>query len=208
MREADLETVRSALLAASDAVVAAQDRLTKADQAIGDGDHGVGMARGFRAARSAVEQTQASTVGDLYKAVGMAILSGSGGASGAIFGTFFISSASALGTPALDAAGYAASLDAALAGVRKRGGAEPGDKTVVDALAPAALAARNSDGDLAASTGAAASAAEQGVEASRSMVARFGKAKTLGDRSIGHPDPGAITLAVVLRSLATSFQAG
>ena len=204
MREAGLDKVRSALIVACDAVIAAQDVLTKADQAIGDGDHGVGMARGFRAARAAIEARQAATAGELFKTAGMAILSGSGGASGAIFGTFFISAAGALPADTLDAPSYAAALAAALAGVQKRGGAAPGDKTVVDALAPAAAAAATRD-DLAASAAAAAQAAEEGAEATRPMIARFGKAKTLGDRSIGHPDPGALTLSIVLRSLATSL---
>ena len=162
-------------------------RLTRADQAIGDGDHGVGMARGFRAARAAIEARQAATVGELFKAAGMAILSSSGGASGAVFGTFFISAAGALPADILDGRASPPRSPRRSAGVQKRGGAEPGDKTVVDALAPGDRRGGYARRPRCCSSAAAAQAAEDGAEATRPMVARFGKAKTLGDRSIGHP---------------------
>ena len=111
-----LAETKSRLEAACDAVVANQDRLTKADQAIGDGDHGVGMARGFKAAREALATKPAATPADLFKTVGMAIMGKSGGASGAVFGTFFIGMAKGASGDVLDAAGYAAALKEGLNG--------------------------------------------------------------------------------------------
>src|SRR5919107_806750 len=141
MEKASMEDVRRALQGACDAIVAAQDRLTRADQAIGDGDHGAGMARGFRAAREALGAAVPASVGDLFKAVGMAILAKSGGASGAVFGTFFIAAAKPLEGTDLTAATLLAALEAGTQGVRDRGKARPGDKTMVDAALLAIAAA-------------------------------------------------------------------
>jgi phosphoenolpyruvate---glycerone phosphotransferase subunit DhaL len=128
MMNADREEVRDALRAMCDAILASQDQLTRADQAIGDGDHGAGMARGFRAAREALDVAPAITVGDLFKAVGMAILAKSGGASGAVFGTFFIGAARPLMAIDLNARSFAEALAAGAQAVRQRGKAQPGDK--------------------------------------------------------------------------------
>src|SRR4051812_16144367 len=105
-----LEDVKARLIAACCAIEGNRDRLTKADQAIGDGDHGVGMARGFRAAREALETKPAAMIGDLFKTAGMAVLSKSGGASGAVFGTFLMSMGKPLSGTSLDAAGYVEGL--------------------------------------------------------------------------------------------------
>jgi dihydroxyacetone kinase-like protein len=193
--------VKQRLEAACDAVVTNQDRLTKADQAIGDGDHGVGMARGFKAAREALATKPAATVGDVFKIVGMAIMGKSGGASGAVFGTFFIGFAKGAPGTELDAAAYANALREGLAAVQARGGAKPGDKTMLDALMPAITAAEKAGTTEEALTAAAAAAAS-GAEATKGMVATTGKAKALGERSRGHVDPGAITLSIVLAALA------
>jgi dihydroxyacetone kinase-like protein len=131
----------------------------------------------------------------------MAILSTSGGASGAVFGTLFMGMAKGAPGPELDRNTFADALAQGLAAVQARGGAKPGDKTMIDALAPASDAAARAD-DLDAALGAAAQAAEAGAEATREMIATTGKAKTLGERSVGHVDPGAISLSILLSAFA------
>jgi dihydroxyacetone kinase-like protein len=195
-----LAETKARLEAACDAVVANQDRLTKADQAIGDGDHGVGMARGFKAARDAIATKPAANPADLFKIVGMAIMGKSGGASGAVFGTFFIGMAK--GVPGvLDAVGYAAALKEGLKAVQARGGAKPGDKTMIDGLVPA-IAGAEAGADIHDALARAAAGSAKGAEATAGMIATTGKAKALGERSRGHMDPGAITLSIVLGALA------
>ncbi|HEX2527358.1 MAG TPA: dihydroxyacetone kinase subunit DhaL [Geminicoccus sp.] len=202
-----LDQTKAALLAAADAIIAATDRLTKADQAIGDGDHGLGMARGFKAAKEALDKKPAAHHGDLFKTVGMAIVSTSGGASGAVFGTFFTGAAKVLTVETLDASTYAVALAEGQKAVQARGKAEPGHKTMLDALAPAAEAARANEGaGLLAAARAAAAAAEEGVERTKDMVAQFGRARTLGERALGHPDPGAISITIILTAIATSIE--
>lgn len=178
----ELDELRTRLLAGCAAIVAAEERLTDADRAIGDGDHGVGMARGFRAAAEALEAKDVATAGDLFRTVGMAVMSTSGGASGAIFGTLFVSGAKPLTDAAISGDAFAEALRSSLEAVKARGGASEGDKTVIDALAPAAEAAAGAGSDAAAAMRAAAAGAEKGVEATRDMRAATGKARTLGDR--------------------------
>ncbi|MGC5626998.1 dihydroxyacetone kinase subunit DhaL [Georgenia sp. Z1344] len=193
----------TALTAACDAIVAAKERLTRADQAIGDGDHGVGMARGFTAAKEALAEASPATPGEAFKAVGSAVLATSGGASGAIFGTMFRAPAKVLTGDTLDADGFATALEAGAEQVMRRGKAEVGQKTMLDALVPAAEAARAAVGQgLAATARAAAVASADGVERSAELVSGFGKSRSLGERSVGHPDPGAISVSVLLGAIA------
>jgi dihydroxyacetone kinase-like protein len=202
-----VDQTKAALLAAADAIIASVDRLTKADQAIGDGDHGLGMSRGMKAAKDALDKKPAATVGDLFKTMGMAIVSTSGGASGAVFGTFFTGAGKILTEDALDALLFAAALEEGLKAVQARGKAEPGHKTMLDALAPAAQAAQAyAEAGLVPAARAAAKAAGEGVEQTKDMVAQFGRARTLGDRALGHPDPGAISVSIILEALAISFE--
>jgi dihydroxyacetone kinase-like protein len=197
----NVEDVKARLLAVCEAMLASEARLTLADQAIGDGDHGVGMARGFAAARDALNTKPAATVGDLFRITGMAILMKAGGASGAVFGTFFTGMAKSMTGTDLDAGSFTQGLKDAMAAVRSRGGARPGDKTMLDALAPAIEAASKANA-LAEAMTAAAAGARAGAEATASMIATTGKAKTLGERSRGHMDPGAISLSIILETLA------
>lgn len=205
----DLNATIAMLKAVSCAVIDQVDTLTDADLAIGDGDHGVGMRRGFEAALDGLEETPPQAVDAAFKAVGTAILSQTGGAAGAVFGTLFRSGAKALGErEAVDADGFAAFLENGLDAVIKRGGVTEGQKTMIDALAPAARAARAAvGGGLEEATAAAAGAARGGVEATRAMVATTGKARSLGERSLGHPDPGAISVSIILRAMQ-DFTAG
>ncbi|ABC22161.1 dihydroxyacetone kinase subunit DhaL [Rhodospirillum rubrum] len=201
--------LRQMFLGVCDTMLANIDRLTKADQLIGDGDHGIGMRRGFTAVRAYLETATEETVGAVFKGVGTALMSHTGGAAGAIFGTLFRAGAT-LDTPTLTGEGYARFLEDALAAVQKRGGCTTGGKTLIDALAPAALAARagvSAGAPLPEVLAAAAEAAEQGMEATKAMIATTGKARTLGERSLGHPDPGAISLAIVLAAMSSHVPA-
>lgn len=195
----DLAAATAMLRSVAYSVIDKTDILTDADLAIGDGDHGIGMRRGFEGALSALDGAPPEGIDGAFKAVGSAVLSQTGGAAGAIFGTFFRSGARPLaGRDTLDGEGFAQFLEAGLEAVLKRGGVVEGQKTIVDALAPAVRAARASDGGLAARAEAAAGGALEGVEATKAMVATTGKARSLGERSLGHPDPGAISASIIL----------
>ena len=193
---------RDMLKAVAETMVASTDLLTAADQAIGDGDHGIGMRRGFAGVQEALGGPTASTVEALVKSVGMTIMAKTGGAAGAVFGTFFIAGSAAFaGRDVFDSEGFARFLALGLGGVEKRGGAKEGQKTMIDALAPAARAAADNQGNLPDAVRAAAEAAVAGVEATKQMVATTGKAKTLGERSLGHADPGALSLSLILAAM-------
>jgi dihydroxyacetone kinase-like protein len=188
------------LLAVARQMQASKDLLTRADQAVGDGDHGVGMARGFEAVQRLLEGQTYATIGDLLKAVGRSLMAAVGGAAGAVFGTLFSAGGSALSqAEVFDSQALAAMLLAGQRAVQERGKARPGDKTMVDALEPAAqMAQAKAALPLAESLRCVVEAAEQGLANTKGMVARVGKAKTLGERSLGHPDPGALSTVLLL----------
>src|SRR5436190_374332 len=173
--------------------------LTDLDSAIGDADHGINMDRGMTAVLGALDESAPADMPALCKRVGMTLVKSVGGASGPLYGTFFLRMAGALGTgESVGAADFAKALRAGVEGVVQRGRAEAGDKTMFDALAPAldALdAAIASGGGLAAALADATVAAEKGRDATESMVARKGRASYLGQRSVGHIDPGATSAA-------------
>lgn len=199
------DEVKSMLLAVADAIIANEPYLSEADRNLGDGDHGLGMQRGFTAVKEKLAGTNpADGIDKLFSAAGMAMISSMGGASGAIFGTLFRDGGKALaGRAELDAAGYADFLRAACDGVTARGKAKPGDKTMVDALHPAAEKARESANlPLFEAMAAVAAAGEAGREASKAMIATLGRARTLGEASIGHPDAGACSVAIILRTMS------
>lgn len=182
--------------------------LTDLDSSIGDADHGTNMARGM----SAVVEPEALNQGDLgalFKTVGMTLVSKVGGTSGPLYGTFFLRAAKEAGTATeLDAAGLAAALRAGLTGVLDRGKAQLEDKTMVDALSPAldALDAALAAGqDLARAAAQAAVAGREGAEATTPMLAKKGRASYLGERSIGHQDPGATSSQYLLEALAKAL---
>lgn len=196
------EEVKSMLLLAADRIIAAEPQLSEADRNLGDGDHGLGMQRGMTAAKEKLNAGEPESIEKAVSSVGMAMMSSMGGASGAIFGTFFRNGGKALaGREALDSAGLAAMLQAGLDGVKARGGAAVGDKTMVDALAPAAEKAHEvAAQSLPEAVAAVAEAAQAGLEASKNMVAKFGRAKTLGEACIGFPDAGAMSVTVIIDS--------
>jgi len=194
----------------SQGMVESKDLLTQADKAIGDGDHGVGMARGFEAVRQKLEGGAYTTLDELLKAIGMALLTSVGGAAGAVFGTFFRGGAKRLGGQSVfDSESLSFMLLDGLAAVKERGGATPGDKTVVDALEPAALVSQElASVPLDKSLIAVAEAARDGMEATKDMVANVGKAKPLGERSLGHPDPGAVSTYLILKYMTEYVSRG
>ncbi len=181
--------------------------LTDLDRAIGDADHGSNMDRGF-AAVAALDASGFDDVPAYLKKVGMTLVSTVGGASGPLFGTFFLRAAGAWPQGDADAAALGAALRAGLEGVVARGKAEPGDKTLVDALAPAVDAYDAAGDDVAAALRAAAEAAAAGRDATIPLVARKGRASYLGERSAGHQDPGATSLALLLDSAARTLPGG
>jgi len=190
--------------------------LTDLDAAIGDADHGINMDRGMTAVIEALNfgdvGTAPSDVSALCKQVGMTLVKSVGGASGPLYGTFFLRMAGALSAvDGVDAAEFAKALRAGVEGVVQRGRAEVGDKTMFDALAPAldALdAALASGSGLAAGLADATVAAEKGRDATESMVARKGRASYLGQRSVGHVDPGATSAAMLIAAAASAFATG
>jgi dihydroxyacetone kinase-like protein len=183
--------------------------LTDLDAAIGDADHGINMDRGMRAVVGALDENAPADMSELCKLVGMTLVKSVGGASGPLYGTFFLRMAPALGSgESVDAANFAKALRAGVEGVVQRGRAEAGDKTMFDALAPtldALDAALASGTGLAAALADATVAAEKGRDATESMVARKGRASYLGQRSVGHLDPGAASSAMLIAAAATAF---
>jgi dihydroxyacetone kinase-like protein len=179
-----------------------RQELVRLDTAIGDGDHGTNMDRGMKAAVEKLEATDGDDIGALLKAVGMALVSKVGGAAGPLYGTLFLQMGTATtGKTELDLAGWTEALETGVKGVQARGKAEPGDKTMLDALLPAVDALKDG-GDLRAS----ADAAKAGMEATIPLEARRGRASYLGPRSVGHQDPGATSSELLLRAAAERFQ--
>jgi phosphoenolpyruvate---glycerone phosphotransferase subunit DhaL len=184
--------------------------LTKLDGAIGDGDHGTNMDRGMKKALERLEATDGDDIGASLKAVGMALVSSVGGAAGPLYGTLFLQMGQATaGKSELDLAAFTEALDAGVQGVVKRGKAERGDKTMLDALGPALEALRADGGDdVAAALQRAAEAAREGMEATVPLVARKGRASYLGERSAGHQDPGATSSHLLLKTAAEAAAGG
>lgn len=189
-------------LAAAD-VAEQRDYLVDLDRAIGDGDHGENMDRGFKAAVEALGQAQPASVAEVLKTVAKTLMSTVGGAAGPLYGTAFLRASKAAGDGNLDGAGVAAVIAGALDGIQARGKATTGEKTMVDAWTPALEAARAAaepGSDPAAVLEAAATAAEAGAAATEPMRATKGRASYLGERSIGHLDPGAVSTSLILRA--------
>ena len=186
-----------------------KDHLTRLDSAIGDADHGINMDRGMKAVVEKLGAEPPASVDALFKAVGMTLVSSVGGASGPLYGTFFLRFGMACGeSQSLSAADLAKAFRSGLDGVVARGKAEPGDKTMFDALAPAVegLDRMLADGaSLAEALAWAATAAEEGRDATIPMLARKGRASYLVERSIGHQDPGATSSALLIRVAADTL---
>ena len=193
----------------ADVIADERDELTRLDTAIGDADHGTNMNRGMRAAVERVDGVEGDDIGAAFKAVGMALVSKVGGAAGPLYGTFFLQMGKATnGKSELDLAGWTEAVAAGLKGVEARGKAEPGDKTMVDALTPAveALQRASSDGaELHPALEQSAAAAREGMVETVPLVARKGRASYLGERSAGHQDPGATSSYLLLQAAVDTF---
>lgn len=183
-----------------------RDYLTQLDSAIGDADHGINMDRGFTAVRDKFPTMAQADIATQLRTVGSTLVSTVGGASGPLYGTAFLRAGGATaGKEELAPADVVAMLEAFLGGIVARGKAQPGEKTMVDALTPALAAAKQAldeGADLAAITNRAASAAEEGMKATIPLLATKGRASYLGERSIGHQDPGSTSSWLILRSLS------
>jgi phosphoenolpyruvate---glycerone phosphotransferase subunit DhaL len=190
------------------AVAENEEFLTRLDSAIGDADHGANMSRGMKAVLAKLDSDPPAAPAALLKQTGMTLVSTVGGAAGPLYGTFFLRMAGAVGdTETLDQAAFADALRAGVQGVVARGKAEAGDKTMYDALAPAvdaldaALGGEGADGALRA----AADAAAAGRDATTPMQARKGRASYLGERSVGHQDPGATSATLLIAAAADTI---
>ncbi|WP_237399480.1 dihydroxyacetone kinase subunit DhaL [Rathayibacter iranicus] len=190
---------------AAEAIAEHRVELITLDRAIGDGDHGENMDRGFQAVRAKLEAAGGvATPAEVLKLVATTLISTVGGASGPLFGTAFLKASGAVaGKESLDGSDVVALLTAARDGIVLRGKAEVGDKTMVDAWTPAVEAAAESAGGGAAGSAvlaAAADAAQTGAESTDPLVARKGRASYLGERAIGHRDPGSVSTVLLLRA--------
>ena len=202
------EEVKSMMIAVADTVIENEAILGDADRQLGDGDHGLGMTRGFTEAKKQLEALNPTSVGQVFTTTGMALMSSMGGASGAVFGMLFQSGGMAISSAeGLDGNSLSTFLDAAAQGVMNIGKAKPGDKTMVDALVAAQeVVASVKDGPITNALAAAAEGARQGMENTKDMIAQHGRARTLGEKCIGHPDAGAISVTIIFKA-ASEFAA-
>ena len=187
-----------------------KDYLTQLDSAIGDADHGTNMNRGMSAVMEKLDGAAGEDVGGLLKTVGMTLVSKVGGAGGPLYGTLFMQmGAATAGKSELSIEDWAKAVDAGLKGVQARGKAEPGDKTMIDALTPAAEALSKAvaeDASLDDALSSATRAAEDGMKATIPLVARKGRASYLGERSAGHQDPGATSSFLLIKTAGETFK--
>jgi dihydroxyacetone kinase-like protein len=179
--------------------------LTQLDAAIGDADHGINMERGFKKVNSQLSTIADKDIGSIFKSTGMALISSVGGASGPLYGTLFLRAGTvASGKHELNTTELADVLKAGLSGVIERGKAQVGDKTMVDALTPAVKAFEQAAEDgvgIAEALGQTVAAAEQGMKDTIPLIARKGRASYLGERAIGHQDPGATSVYLIIKAL-------
>ena len=183
-----------------------KDFLTQLDNEIVDGDHGINLARGFAAVEQKLPSWAGTDIGTLLKGVGMQLVSTVGGASGPLYGTAFMKAGMACkGMTELDGPAFAAAMEAAVEGIKMRGKATEGEKTMLDALCPALRAVKaavENGKSLKEALQDGAAAAEQGVEYTKTIIATKGRASYLGERSLGHQDPGATSSWYMLRTMA------
>ncbi len=188
-----------------------RDYLVELDAAIGDADHGVNMERGFNAVVAKLPELINQDIGTILKTVGMTLVSTVGGASGPLYGTFFLQAGMKLsGKKELSLADWVAALEAAVQGVVMRGKAQAGDKTMLDALLPALSVLQQAQAEnlpLHEALEKATSAAEEGMHATIPLQARKGRASYLGERSIGHQDPGATSAYLILKAASDTWSA-
>ena len=192
-----------------ESIIANKDFLTELDREIGDSDHGINMARGFHDVLEKIDP-ESSDIGAVLKKTGMTLLSTVGGASGPLYGTAYMEAGKVLaGKSELSPEDMKAVFEAAIAGIQKRGKAVKGEKTMLDAIIPAyeTYSAKISDGsDIISALDAACNSAREGVEYTKTIIATKGRASYLGERSIGHQDPGATSAAITLEAIRDSLK--
>ncbi len=196
---------RDMFLYISDKIVDSKPYLTEVDSKIGDGDHGIGMSIGLSKAREALEKITPTTINEVFSTTGMSMIKSMGGASGVIFGTMFFGGVKGMEPKnELDTAVLAQIFEKSLVSIKERGKAEVGDKTMIDAFEPAVLslkASSEADKGLGESIAAAEEASRQGMENTKNYIAKFGRAKSLGERAIGYQDAGATSVWIIFRSM-------
>lgn len=202
----DSKKVIEILTQISEQIQMEKEFLTELDNVIGDGDHGINMARGFKEVEKKLPDLTGKDIGTILKAVGMTLVSTVGGASGPLYGTAFLKASAAVGNKTeIDGGDFIAALEAAIGGIEMRGKAHEGEKTMLDALIPALNAMRKSyaeSKDFKAALAQGVAAAEQGVEYTKTIIATKGRASYLGERSIGHQDPGATSSCLMLKVIS------
>ena len=195
--------------AISEKIEEEKDTLTELDNAIGDGDHGINMARGAKAVIEKIPLLITKDSGAIFKGIGMAIVSSVGGASGALYGTAFMKAGDVLkGKMELSPEDFLAAFSASVTGIKMRGKSTIGEKTMLDALCPAERAMREAiqaKKSLKDALLAAADEAEKGAERTKDLIATKGRASYLGERSLGHRDPGAVSSSFMLRAMADTL---
>lgn len=183
-----------------------KEYLTELDNEIGDGDHGINLARGFEAVEKKLPSLAGGDIGALLKGVGMQLVSTVGGASGPLYGTAFMKAGMACkGLTEIDGPAFVKAMEAAVDGIKMRGKATEGEKTMLDALCPALKVMQDgvaAGKSLKEALQDAAQAAEKGVEYTKTIIATKGRASYLGERSLGHQDPGATSSLYLLQVLA------
>lgn len=210
MEAIDIAALLDILQAMAKKMESEKDYLTELDNEIADGDHGINLARGFAAVEEKLPSLAGKDIGTILKTAGMQLVSKVGGASGALYGTFFMKAGmAAKGLDTLDGAALVKVLGAGVEGIKSRGKATTGEKTMLDAWVPAleALDAGLTSGQsLADALGDAVGAAEEGVEYTKTIIATKGRASYIGERSLGHQDPGATSTLYMLQVLQQAVQ--
>ena len=203
-------SVKKVMLEIGETVEKNKEFLTELDLAIGDADHGINLTKGFRAVATKLSATETDDIGEIFTLVGMTLVGNVGGASGPLYGTAFMRAGSyAAGKTSLIADDFVGILEAAIGGIKMRGKAEAGDKTMLDALIPALNAFQEALKQGITVHGAltkAVEAALAGVNYTKEIQARKGRASYLGARSIGHQDPGATSTYLMLRTISKAVQ--
>jgi len=189
-----------------------RDYLSELDAAIGDGDHGVSMVKSFRAVREEVERLRGKDIGTILRGVAMALISAVGGAMGPLFGTAFLrASQIAAGKQEIDLTDLVNMFEAAEAGVRERGKANVGDKTMLDAIHPAVVAIKEAaakGSSLLAAVERSVAGAEAGMKSTIPLVSKVGRSSRLGERTLGHQDPGATSCYLLLKAFYEALESG
>jgi dihydroxyacetone kinase-like protein len=204
MKTISIEQTTDMMLAVCDKLIESKPYLTEIDSRIGDGDHGIGMEIGMKAAKkSLLSQRPFATVNSVFSTIGMSMLGSMGGASGVIFGSMFLSGAKQIPSASeLSGPFVSRMMQKSLEAIKKRGGAHVGDKTMVDALEPAVIAMQSADQqDLVSVLAAAEQAAGIGVERTKGYIAKYGRAKSLFKRAIGYQDAGATSVHIILEAM-------